>query len=128
MHYEFIKWHQDTNQTIISIELPNTNSKGIKVSIINSILEVLQNNQLILKEKMAYPNKEEESTWSIEDGIVEVVLVKKQSGTWNRLFESDAPDSIKDDLKDAPTSDISSFDAETQREIRKFYYETINKG
>lgn len=115
-NFFIMNWSQDAFKVYLAVPLAELPGKGVKVALSCGTLTITQYGQLLLSNKLAFPTKESEMVWFIDDGSVEVDLAKAELGSWDRVFATDDkldPAAIEPDV----ITDVSAFDAETQMMI-----------
>jgi hypothetical protein len=123
------KWTQTIDETSVLIGIPNTiRAKDLSVTIKASFIAV--------KTKLALPHQHEphtfvqgnltqsivpdESTWTLEGGVLILLLTKRVKSFWKTVVEGD--DEIDASLVDSRRR-IDEYDASTQTQLRKIIFD-----
>jgi len=115
------------SEVSVLIELPNKENKSVKLSLINGKLEVSQNGEVFFSRTLENPTKESEMFWTVEDGVIELVLKKREMEIWKKLFVGDEEIDTAD-IDVEPITDLSVFDDETRMQIMKMMSESKHRG
>jgi CS domain len=109
------KWRQNQSHVEVFIPLPpGTTSRQIDLTLTPSSISVTVQERPILRGALFHEIKAEESTWYIQDGVLEVVMLKRnrrgnyERGTTNadtfwRAVTTSAPENERLALDHAPT-------------------------
>jgi len=107
-------------QTSISVKLPSTN---IKTQSNDGNAKNDAVDKILLEGTLNHTVRTDESTWTIEDNVLLIVLDKKDKTWWDSVVQtSNDRDKIDTTLVDS-TSKISEYDAATQGMIRKILFD-----
>lgn len=127
------KWRQNQSQVEIFIPLPEgTAHRHLQVTLTTSTIAVTVHERPVLRGKLFREIKAEESTWYIQDGVLEMILLKRnrkghyERGTtnadtfWRSIVQS-APDTESLPLYYPPTSYYWSYceDAVKEPPVRR---------
>ena len=132
------KWTQTIDETSVLIAIPDgLRGKDLNVKITSTTLSVKSKQPLkdsgldtpftFVEGKLPHKVRVDESTWSVEGGVVIVTLDKLQKTFWKSVLEGD--EQIDTDLVDNRRH-IGEYDDVTQAQIRKciFDQQQYHKG
>ena len=126
--YNF-KWTQTIQEISIALPLPPPQTRAKDLDVImkrDSIVVRMKTNQrqVLFEGKLKHDIRTDESTWTIEDNLLLLVLDKKQKSWWDTVITSETNNKniIDTSLIDS-TSKISEYDSATQGMIRKILFD-----
>jgi hypothetical protein len=123
------KWTQTIDETSVLIGIPGgLHGKDLEVTIKTSSLQVRTKKPLkgedsprtFLEGTLTQKIVPDESTWSLEGGVLVLVLCKKKKSIWETVLEGD--EKIDTTLVDNRRH-ISEYDEATQAQIRKIIFD-----
>lgn len=117
------KWTQTIEECSVLIRVPdNTRGKDLDVTIKSSSLAVKlkRDSSVLLDGSLTEKINPSESTWTMEGGVLVLVLDKVKKCFWSTVMEGD--DKIDTTLVDNRRT-ISSYDEATQAQIRKIIFD-----
>jgi hypothetical protein len=121
------KWTQTIDECTVMIQVPaGIRGKELDVSITSSAIEVKpkkpldDGTDLFVKGPLTESIDPSESTWSLEGGVVVLVLYKKQKKFWETILVGDSK--IDTSMVDSRRN-ISEYDETTQAQIRKMIFD-----
>lgn len=122
---ERYKWTQTLDECSVLISVPeNTRGKDLDVTIKATSLTVKLKKEaddpLLLDGALTQKVVPSESTWTIEGGVLIVVLYKQKKAFWETIIEGD--DKIDTTLVDSRRK-IDDYDEATQAQIRKIIFD-----
>lgn len=114
-------WTQSVDECTVLIPLkPGTRAKDLQVEIETKYVHIQHNNMEVLKGSWTHDIVTDESTWTIESDVLQLILQKRAKLFWDAILEGD--DRIDIDLVDS-TRHVSSYDESTQAQIRKLIFD-----
>lgn len=124
---EKYKWTQTIDECTVMINVPvGTRGKELDVSISSSAIKVKpkkpleDGTDLFVEGPLTEAIDPGESTWSLEGGVVVLVLYKKQKKFWETILQGDSK--IDTSMVDSRRN-ISEYDETTQAQIRKMIFD-----
>ncbi len=131
---EKYKWTQTIDECTVMIQVPvGIRGKELDVSITASSIEVKpkkpleDGTDLFVRGPLTESIDPSESTWSLEGGVVVLVLYKKQKKFWDTILVGDSK--IDTSMVDSRRN-ISEYDETTQAQVRKMIFDQnqVQKG
>lgn len=124
---ERYKWTQTIDECTVMINVPvGIRGKELDVKLTSSSIEVKPKKSLedgtnsFVGGQLTETIDPGESTWSLEGGVVVLVLYKKQKKFWDTILEGDSK--IDTSMVDSRRN-ISEYDETTQAQIRKMIFD-----
>mmetsp|Transcript_34096 Transcript_34096/g.74750 ORF Transcript_34096/g.74750 Transcript_34096/m.74750 type:complete len:365 (-) Transcript_34096:80-1174(-) len=123
------QWTQTIDEVTVAAGLPEgTKGKDLDIIIKPSLLSVMMKRPVkdgeepptILEGKLTEKIRKDESTWSLEGGVLLITLEKVVKTWWRTVLEGD--EEIDTDMIDS-TRNISTYDEATQGMIRKCIFD-----
>ncbi len=127
--YNF-KWTQTIQEVTAALPLPpNIRAKELDVIIKQNSIKIKnktdedEHKTSLMEGELKHPIRTDESTWTIEDSVLLLVLDKKDKTWWDTVLVTNTKRNLIDTSMIDSTSKISEYDQATQGMIRKILFD-----